>query len=181
MYLLRRDKQSLKLSIQGGVDVVAQENVVSMPEDVQYQRQRPNPGAARFTNTRSRNTNIQGFLIYNINVNKFNLTTSAGAVRLDQNNRVLWFQGEGIPAGTNNPMTAKVQVSTLYNGRFSDQGLVAQQEINWDDKIIATAGVRKDLSTLNGDNTKYYPFPKASLAANVANWWINVAVGINPT
>ena len=170
MYLLRRDKQSLKLSLQGGVDVVAQENAVIMPEDVQFQRQRANPGAARFTNTRSRNTNIQGFLIYNINVNKFNLTTSAGAVRLDQNNRVLWFQGEGIPAGTNNPQTGKVQLSFLNNGRFYDEGLVAQQEINWDDKVIATAGVRRDRSTLNGDKGKFYSFPKASLALNIANF-----------
>ena len=170
MYLVRKDNQSLKLSLQGGVDVVAQENAVIMPEDVQYQRQRANPGAARFTNTRSRNTNIQGFLIYNINVNKFNLTTSAGAVRLDQNNRVLWFQGEGIPAGTNNPQTGKVQLSFLGNGRFYDEGLVAQQEINWDDKVIATAGVRRDRSTLNGNKDKFYSFPKASLALNVANF-----------
>ena len=170
MYLLRRDKQSLKLSLQGGVDVVAQENAVVMPEDVQFQRQRANPGAARFTNTKSRNTNIQGFLIYNLNINKFNLTTSAGAVRLDQNNRVLWFQGEGIPAGTNNPQTGKVQLSFLYNGRFYDEGLVAQQEVNWDDKVIATAGIRRDRSTLNGDKDKFYSFPKASLALNVANF-----------
>lgn len=169
-YLLRKDNQSLKLSIQGGVDFVGQENAVVMPEDVQFQRQRPNPGAARFTYTKSRNTNIQGFLTYNINVNKFNLTTSVGAVRLDQNNRVQWFQGEGIPAGTNNPATGKVQLSFLNNGRFNDEGLVAQQEINWDDKVIATAGVRRDRSTLNGDKSKFYSFPKASLAVNVANF-----------
>jgi TonB-linked SusC/RagA family outer membrane protein len=170
MYLIRKDNQSLKLSIQGGIDYVHQENVVVMPEDVQFQRQRANPGAARFTNTRSKNTNIQGFLIYNTNIKKFNLTTSVGAVRLDQQNRVQWFQGEGIPAGTNNPATGAVQLSVLNNGRSYDEGLVAQQEINWDDKIIATAGIRQDRSTLNGDKKKFYSFPKASLAVNIANF-----------
>jgi TonB-linked SusC/RagA family outer membrane protein len=170
MYLLRRDNQSLKLSIQGGIDYVHQENVVVMPEDVQFQRQRANPGAARYSNTRSKNTNIQGFLIYNTNVNKFNLTTSVGAVRLDQQNRVQWFQGEGIPAGTNNPSTGAVQLSFLNNGRSYDEGIVAQQEINWDDKVIATAGIRQDRSTLNGDKKKFYSFPKASLAVNIANF-----------
>ena len=170
MFLLRKDKQSLKLNLQGGVDYVHQENVVVVPEDVQFQRQRPNPGAARFTSTRSRNTNLQAFLVYNVEVNKFNLTTTAGVVRLDQNNRVQWFQGEGIPAGTNNPFNGRVQLSFLNNGRFYDEGIVAQQEINWDDKIIATAGVRKDRSSLNGDKNKFYNFPKASLALNLANF-----------
>ncbi len=170
MFLLRKDNQSLKLNIQGGIDYVHQENVVIMPEDVQFQRQRPNPGAARFTSTRARNTNMQAFLVYNVKVNKFDLTTTAGAVRLDQSNRVQWFQGEGIPAGTNNPTTGLVQLSFLNNGRFYDEGMVAQQEINWDDKIIATAGVRRDRSTLNGDKEKFYNFPKASLAINIANF-----------
>ena len=170
MYLLRKDNQSLKLNLQGGIDYVHQENVVVMPEDVQFQRQRANPGAARFSSTRSRNTNLQAFLVYNIIANKFNLTTTAGVVRLDQNNRVQWFQGEGIPAGTNNPTTGLVQLSFLNNGRSFDEGMVAQQEINWDDKIIATAGVRRDRSTLNGDPNKFYNFPKASLALNLANF-----------
>ncbi|MBK7884514.1 MAG: hypothetical protein IPJ81_12560 [Chitinophagaceae bacterium] len=169
-YLLRQDKQSLKLALQGGVDVVNQENVVFFPEDVQFQQQRANPGAARYTSTRSRNTNLQAFLVYNVKVSDFNLTTSAGAVRLDQNNRVQWFQGEGIPAGTNNPKTGLVQLSFLDNSRSSDEGFVLQQEANWGDKIIATAGIRKDRSTLNGDKNKLYSFPKASLAVNIANF-----------
>ena len=170
VYLLKKDNQSLKLNLQGGVDYVHQENVVVMREDIQFQRQRANPGAARFTSTRSRNTNVQAFLVYNVMVNKFNLTTTAGAVRIDQNNRVQWFQGEGIPAGTNNPATGIVQLGFLNNGRFYNEGMVAQQEINWDDKIIATAGVRRDRSTLNGEKDKFYNFPKASLAVNIANF-----------
>jgi TonB-linked SusC/RagA family outer membrane protein len=170
MYLLRKDNQSLKFSIQGGVDYVHQENVVAMPEDVQFQRQRANPGASRFTGTRANNTNFQGFLVYNVNVNKFNLTTSVGAVRLDQQNRVQWFQAEGVPASTNNPQAAAVQLSSLTNGRFYDEGMVAQQEVNWDDKIIVTGGIRRDRSTLNGDKKKFYSFPKASMAVNIANF-----------
>jgi TonB-linked SusC/RagA family outer membrane protein len=179
IYLLKKEKQSLKLSLQGGIDYVHQENVVFMPEDLQYQRQRPNPGASRFTSTRSRNTNLQGFLVYNTNINQFNLTTSAGAVRLDQNNRFQWFQGEGLPAGTNNPQNALVQLSNLFNSPPShDEGLVAQQEINWGDKIVVNGGVRFDRSTLNGDSKKFYAFPKAGVAVNIANFefWKSTAV-----
>lgn len=91
IYLFRKENQTLKLNIQGGIDYIHQENVVYMPEYLQFQQQRANPGASRFTSTRSQNTNFQGLLVYNLKVKSFNLTTSAGAVRLDQNNRVQWF------------------------------------------------------------------------------------------
>ena len=61
-------------------------------------------------------------------------------------------------------------MSFLDNGKYYDEGYLVQQEANWDDKIIATAGVRRDRSTLNGDKDKFYSFPKASLAVNVANF-----------
>lgn len=52
---------------------------------------------------------------------------------------------------------------------MADVGVVAQEEINWRDRIIATAGIRFDKSSLNGDN-KFYAFPKASVAINLANF-----------
>lgn len=170
IYFLKKNNQSLKLSLQGGIDFVHQENVVFMPEELQFQRQRANPGASRYTSTRSRNTNFQAFLVYNTRVKAFDLTTSAGAVRLDQNNRVQWFQGEGLPAGTSNPTNGLVQLSFLNNGRFYDEGFVLQQDINWDDKVILSGGVRQDRSTLNGDKGKFYSFPRASAAVNIANF-----------
>ena len=36
--------------------------------------------------------------------------------------------------------------------------------------MIATAGVRFDKTSLNGDTKKYYAFPKASLAVNISNF-----------
>ncbi|KAI9550142.1 hypothetical protein GHT06_003514 [Daphnia sinensis] len=38
-----------------------------------------------------------------------------------------------------------------------------QQEANWEDKIVGTLGIRWDKSTLNGNSTEYYAFPRASL------------------
>lgn len=169
-HLLRRDNQTLKLNVQGGVDYVSQENVLYMPPELQFQQQRANPGASRFTSTRSRNTNFQALLIYNLTVKDFKLTTSGGAVRFDFNNRAQWHQAEGLPTGTNNPTTGVVQISNTNSGRGYDNGYVVQQEINWDDKIIATGGIRFDRSTLNGEKFKYYSFPKASLAINIANF-----------
>jgi TonB-linked SusC/RagA family outer membrane protein len=169
-HLFKGDKQSLKFVLQGGIDYVHQENVVFMPEDLQFQRQRANPGASRYTSTRSRNTNFQGLFIHNLNIKALSFTTSAGAVRLDVNNRVQWFQGEGLPAGTSNPVNGLVQLSFLNNSRWYDEGFVLQEEINWDDKIILAGGIRQDRSSLNGDKKKFYSFPRGSVAINIANF-----------
>lgn len=64
-------------------------------------------------------------------------------------------------------------VQEIFDQRFqsiTDVGAFVQQEANWDDKIIATAGVRWDKSTLIGDADKFWAFPKASLAINIANF-----------
>jgi outer membrane receptor protein involved in Fe transport len=55
------------------------------------------------------------------------------------------------------------------NTTVTDLGYVIQEDLNFDDKIIASLGVRFDRSTLNNDQSKFYAFPKASLAANLHN------------
>ena len=165
-HLIRKENHTLKLSMQGGIDQLHQENFVQMKEELQYQQGRPNPGAVRNTSTRSKNLNIQAFLVDNFQYKNWGFTTSVGTVRLETDNKVLWFQGEGIPRGTANTINASVQLSNLELSSWQDVGLVAQEEINWDDKVIATGGVRFDKSSLNGDTEKYYGFPKASLAVN---------------
>jgi outer membrane receptor protein involved in Fe transport len=141
-----------------------------MKEEIQYQQQRANPGAVRNTFTRSRNVNIQAFLVDNLDIKKFSFTTSAGSSSPGNRYKVQWFQGEGVPRGTTNTNNAAVQISNLDLSYWQDVGLVAQEEINWDDKIIATGGVRFDKTSLNGNANKFYAFPKASVAVNLSNF-----------
>ena len=176
IHLLRGENHGLRLSLQGGADIVNQENFVHMKEELQFQQQRANPGAVRNTFTRSRNLNIQAFLVDNLRISNFNFTTSAGAVRLEVDNKVQWFQGEGVPRGPTNANNASVQISNLDLSGWQDVGLVAQEEINWQDRIIATGGVRFDKTSLNGEANKFYAFPKASVAVNLTNfefWNVN--------
>jgi outer membrane receptor protein involved in Fe transport len=114
---------------------------------------------------------MQGFLVDNFEIKQFGFTTSAGMVRLEAENRSNWFQGEGLPRGTTNPNNATVQLSDLNLSSWQDVGYVVQEEVNWGDKIIGTAGIRWDKSSLNGpDANKLYAFPKASLAVNLSNF-----------
>lgn len=175
--LIKRTNHLLKFSVQGGVDYISSEAQAYAPSDMQYFVSRGYLGAVRNTTNRSFNTNVQGFLVDNYTTNGFNFTTSLGTVRLTNSQVQSFIEGQGLkPGDVRNPNTASTRVTDTYllqapgGGAVADVGFVAQEEVNWKDRVIATAGVRFDKSSLNGDNNKYYGFPKASLAVNVANF-----------
>jgi hypothetical protein len=62
-------------------------------------------------------------------------------------------------------------------------GIFVQKQMNFEDKIIGTLGMRMDKSNTNGDANKFYGFPKASLAINLANfdfWKIDAISQLKP-
>jgi TonB-linked SusC/RagA family outer membrane protein len=182
--LLNKGNHKLKIAVQGGIDYLHGQNEVYMPDDVQYQQAKVGgnpPGASRYTNNRNTNANIQGFVVYNVDVKKFSLTTSAGITRLSQDTRNEWIQGEGLKSGQRNPANASVILTSFFNGGEKENGRVIQQEMNWDDKIILAGAVRQDKSSLNGDPNKWFTFPRASAAINIGNFnfWKNLSNTIN--
>ncbi len=182
--LIRKTNHQLKLSGQGGVDYLVSQGQAYAPREMQYfvGAGLGYFGAIRNTTNQAMNTNIQAFLVDNLTVNKFNFTTSLGGIRLSNSGVQSYIEGRGLkPGDVNNPNTADTRITDTYliqapGGRaVSDVGFVAQEEVNWHDRIIGTAGIRFDKSSLNGDPQKYYSFPKASLAVNIGNFdlWAN--------
>lgn len=169
-FILNKPNHSLKASAQGGVDFVLTESEVYMPEDMQFQKTKANPGASRYSKSRSTNTNLQAFLVDEFKANKFEFTTSLGGVRLGTDQDLSFIQGEGLKPGQRNPNTGAVKTPNEFFARWNDIGVVVQEQVNWDDKVIATGGIRWDKSSLNGEYNKFYPFAKGSVAINIANF-----------
>ncbi|OIN60365.1 SusC/RagA family TonB-linked outer membrane protein [Arsenicibacter rosenii] len=171
IYFLQKPNSTLKLAISGGLDYVNTEAKVYFPEDLQSQRTRATPGASRFSKSRSFNTNLQAFLIYSWKLaGKIDMTSQVGTVRLTTDNDLSWIQGEGMLPKQINPNNGSVRSFSEAFQRWQDVGMVAQQEMNYEDKVIGTLGIRYDKSSLNGDNTKWYGFPRASLAVNLTKF-----------
>ncbi|MDX1328154.1 MAG: TonB-dependent receptor, partial [Arenibacter sp.] len=51
-----------------------------------------------------------------------------------------------------------------------DSGFFVQEEMNYQDKIVATLGLRGDKSSNNGDANQFFYYPKASAAVNIHNF-----------
>lgn len=165
----------LRLSLQGGIDYLLNETQAYAPPEMQYFTGGGSGlgyrGAVRNTTNRALNFNAQAFLVDNLQVSGFNFTTSLGTVRLSNNTVQSYIEGRGLkPGPVLNPNTADSRVTDTYLTRAQDVGVVGQEEINWRDRVILTGGVRFDKSSLNGDNSKFYAFPKASAAVNIANF-----------
>ncbi|GAB2569443.1 TonB-dependent receptor [Spirosoma areae] len=171
--LINNQTTSLTLKVNGGLDYQSGFAFIWLPTDLQSQRAEANPGFAQDTRTEVYNSNIQvaGVFTYAPVGGKLNLTTSAGAVRLHRDFRYNFTRGRNLPVGVSNPARGGVQQLGTEYQLNTDVGVFAQQEANYDDKIIGTVGVRFDKSTLNGNNfNKFYAFPKASLAVNLTRF-----------
>lgn len=169
--LLQTSSSFLKLKLNGGVDYLSGNTLAHFPEILQHQRAGANPGDVFWGRQDNLNTNLQAFLTFNTSFGSVNSNTTIGAVRLDQDSKYQLSRGRGLSGGQTNLQWAKVQeIRQQTNQEVTDLGFVAQQDFNWEDKVIASLGVRFDRSTLNADQEKYYAFPKASLALNLANF-----------
>lgn len=180
--LYKSEKAVLKLVGQGGLDYTQNTTQVYLPEDLQFQRAQGNPGDVISGKSENVNTNFQSALVLNWNLGRVNLTSQVGAVRLNFREDRLLNRSRGLAGGQTNLRQGTVQ--EIFDQRFqtiTDVGVFAQQEANWDDKIIATAGVRLDKSTLIGDADKFWAFPKGSIAINLANFDFISKSGLSST
>jgi TonB-linked SusC/RagA family outer membrane protein len=169
--LLKTSNSLLKFRANGGLDFLQNTTLVYLPEDLQSQRGAANPGDVFLGKQESFNSNFQAALVYDWSIGKVNLTSQAGIVRLDFQNDELFVRGRGLTAGQTNIKQATVQeVNADFLTRQQDAGIFLQQEANFEDKIIATAGIRWDKSTTNPDETQFFGFPRGSVAVNLTNF-----------
>ncbi|RNI25895.1 SusC/RagA family TonB-linked outer membrane protein [Rufibacter latericius] len=170
--LISEENSQLRFSVSGGIDYANTESQLYLPVDLQSQRDLANPGAIRNSRSRVFNTNLQAALVYNYNLldNRFHMTTQVGTSRLTNETDLSHEQGLGLIAEQRNPNNSQVPSRYQRLTSFQDVGIFGQQEVNFEDKIIGTLGIRFDKSSLLGDHEKFYTFPKASLAVNVAKF-----------
>ncbi len=169
--LVKNDNTMLSFNIKGGVDFLNYNSMIYFPEFLQNQQAVSNPGDVIRTKQDDMNTNLQAVLLFNKELGDFGLTTQLGFTRFEQQTNLQRLRGQGLVTGQNSVKQAEVQsVLDQSTQKVVDLGWFGQEEVNWDDKLIGTVGLRLDRSSLNYQQNKYYLFPKASLAANIANF-----------
>jgi len=168
--LFRNANQSLKFIGRAGIDYFTQTGTVIFPKELQFQRldQGGLNGLTAITTTTNSNANYSAFLVHNYTTgNDLSFTTQAGATNEQfSQNTVGVIASDLIASETNVDQGANVNTNQ-FRLEQEDFGFFVQEEVNYQDKIIGTIGIRGDKSTNNGDANEFFYYPKGSVAVNL--------------
>jgi len=171
--LLRTDNQSLKFGARAGVDHFTLTAKVIFPKELQFQRpdQGGVNGVSAISTTTNTNANYSAFLVHNYNTdNDMSFTTQVGVTNQQFSQNIVRVTASDLIASeTNIDQAANVNTGQVRLEQ-EDFGFFAQEEVNFQDKLIATIGVTGDKSTNNGDIDEFFYYPKGSLAVNLSNF-----------
>lgn len=179
--LFSNDTNRVKLVLSGGLDYLANETYVYVPEDHQGQVASGQLGFVAQGKNNFTQINSQAIAIWNHNAleGDLDLTTQIGQTFLQQQANVVNSIGTQLAAGQTNVSQSVNQNIIQFLSDEQDFGYFGQIEGNYKDQFIGTIGYRLDKSTRNGDPNKFYGFPKASLAVNLNNFGFWTAENIN--
>ncbi len=180
--MMRNRSQTLDFIMQGGIDFYSQENQSYFPNELQFEANSPLPGTSIRGLTDSKNTNLYFNLVHRYTTSSnFGFRTSAGAQFENQDRNNELTVADGLPPDQKNidqGSSIAVQQNVVLQ---RERGFFLQEEIDLNEKIFLTAGVRGDASSTNGDTKKYYLFPKASASLRLSQYgfWEGLASAAN--
>ncbi len=163
---LQTDQHDLQLSVNGGVDRFNQTNDVYSPNLLQFEPGDGFPGTAVRGTGNSLYLNGSLNAVYSYSPRSLPLTarTSAGLTQEIQNLETFRIQARGLIPGIELVNQGNIRTDNQRT-RIVDEAVYLQEEISgFDDRLNINLGVRADRSSANGDQEKYFIFPKASAA-----------------
>lgn len=168
--IYKAEKSNLELILRGGLDFYGQQTRAIFPKELQFQKLANGGlnGVSAQGDTQNKNYNLSAFLVHNyFTESDINFRSQGGLTReyFDQNTELITATGL-VASETNVDQAANTGVnqSRLLQ---QDSGFFVQEEVNVQDMVIATVGVRGDKSSNNGDANKISYYPKASLAVSL--------------
>src|SRR6266487_910668 len=167
--VFNNSKHDLKIIARGGIDNYTLNTIAIFPQELQFEKNgNGTNGASIYGTTITRNSNYSFFALHEFKPNSsLSFRTQAGITEENVNiNNVVNTATQLIGTQTNVDQAGSiraVQLRTLQR----DRGFFVQEEFNYNDIAIITAGLRGDKSSRNGYANKLYYYPKLSGAFNI--------------
>ena len=171
--LFRNENQSLKMILKAGIDTYTLKTTVFFPRELQFMSPAVGgvDGLSSDGTTQNTDANFSGFLVHNFRTdNELSFTTQAGVTNEQFSQNTVRVTSTGLIASEQNvDQAANVKVDQ-FRLEQEDAGFFVQEEVNFQDKLVGTLGIRGDKSSNNGDANKLFYYPKASAAVNIHNF-----------
>ncbi len=157
------DRNYLRFISEGGADFFTQQNALFFPPELQFYSGKPLQGAALLSNSNNLDVNLGENLVhtYTPTSKTFTLTSSAGIQYTRRKLDISRLIGQNLIGGQSNIDAATVKDAKELHSLIKAVGYFGQFEFLADaEKLLLTAGLRADQSSLNADSKKLYWFPK---------------------
>ncbi len=165
---LATERNSLRLTATGGLDYFIQKNTIFSPPVLQYEDDDGLPGTSLLSNSDNLNMNMDGNAVHTYKGRGLTATTSAGVQYARRSLDINRIESRNLIAGQPN-VSAGTAVRVRENrSLIKDLGFFAQEEVLlMNDRLLITAGIRADQSSLNSDAGKLYYYPKAGASYRI--------------
>jgi TonB-linked SusC/RagA family outer membrane protein len=168
-------RQSLEFSFIGGVDALQDNSRLYAPPDNYVEVASGQPGlvVTNHANLTNANLNLSGQHKYISDW--FVATTSFGIRQESRSADQVLNQGKQLPPGITDVNFGVNQSLSETQSLIHDFGLYLQEEFLIHDRLLLTAAINEDRSSVNGDGAKLYSYPKFAVSYRlpVLPAWIN--------
>jgi len=167
--VFNKTKSDLRIIARGGIDYYTLNTLALFPQELQFEKNgHGTNGATIYGTTITRNSNYSFFAVHEFRPNnRMSFRTQVGVTEENVNiDNVVNTATQLIGTQTNLDQAGSIQV-TENKILQRDRGFFVQEEFNYSDIAIITAGLRGDKSSRNGDANKLYYYPKLSGAFNI--------------
>lgn len=167
--ILTGERQTLTLNVLGGVDQYSDASKVYAPPQL-YFEPLDDGLAGTVYNSQGNfvNANLNGNLVHRFTAAAFTATTSIGARKGRRDGNIRQTAGRGLPPGITNVSSA-LQTFNFETQQINKEfSYFAQEEfLTLGERLLLTAAVNSERSSVNGNNTKFYAYPKFAASYNL--------------
>lgn len=162
-------KQSLNFTLLGGVDSYADQSKIYSPPQLFFEPLDDGlPGTVVNSQGNVVTANLNGTLIHKFFASPFTATTSIGLRQGRQNIQTTTATGRGLPPGITDVSSALQTFNNEFQQIDKSLSYFAQEEfLTLSERLLVTAGVNSERSSNNGDDRKFYAYPKFSASYNM--------------
>jgi TonB-dependent starch-binding outer membrane protein SusC len=162
---LRTARSTLQFIGIGGVDYFQQDNDLVSPPELQFESADGQPGTVVTSRSSNRNLNAALNVTHVFNSSESDegtqFTTSAGIQYEDRKLNATQALGRTLLPGQENVQQTTSQTVSSRLEPVRDLGIFGQEEVLLANRrLLLTAGVRADRSSVNGDTDKFFFYPK---------------------
>jgi TonB-linked SusC/RagA family outer membrane protein len=166
--VLAWENQTLDLTFQGGVDAYGDNAKVISPATAYVEQVNALPGTIVNSQGNAVSATLNGALNHRYTTGMFTATTSGGFRQDRRQTDILAVTGRGVFPGVTNVASATQIFSTEAQNVVKALSFYAQEEfLTLGERLLLTAGVNSERTSNNGDDKKFYAYPKFSASYRV--------------